>query len=70
MTGEIDLHGVLVTPLLFWMAVAYVIHAILHQVLSMARVYRLVWHPALFDCALYIVILGGVVAVTQTGFAL
>jgi hypothetical protein len=67
MTGEIDLHGVLVTPILLWAAMAYALTALLHRLLDRAGFYRLVWHRALFDAALFVVILGGVGALTQSG---
>ena len=67
MIGEVDLHGVLVAPLLVWMLVAYGLTAILRSVLARTGFYRLVWHPSLFDVSLYVVIVGGVVALVSTG---
>ncbi len=69
MIGEIDLSGVLVAPLLLWMLLAWLITAALSRVLAWAGVYRLVWHSALFNLALYVVVLGGMVALVSSGIA-
>jgi hypothetical protein len=60
MIGEIDLHGVLVAPLIVWMAVAYAISIPLRTALAWSGFYRLVWHRALFDVSLYVVLTWGV----------
>jgi hypothetical protein len=65
MTGEIAIEGVLVSPLLVCMLIAFVLNALLRRVLAWAGLYRFVWHRALFDAALYVVVLGGVFAVTS-----
>ncbi len=64
MTGEIGIEGVLVAPLLVWMLAAFVLSAAVRRVLAWTGFYRLVWHRALFDLSLYVVLLGGVVAAT------
>jgi Protein of unknown function (DUF1656) len=65
MIGEIDVQGVLVAPLLVWMLIALVLNALLRRALAWTGFYRLVWHRALFDASLYVVLLGGVVALTS-----
>ena len=65
--GEIDIHGVLVAPLLIWMALAFAATTALHRLLARAGFYRLVWHPALFDLAAFVVLLRGVVVFLQIG---
>jgi hypothetical protein len=65
MIGEIDLHGVLVTPLLVWMSVAYVLSVPVRKALSWIGLYRLVWHRALFDVSLLIVLTGAVSALAN-----
>ena len=62
MIGEIDFFGVLVPPLLVWLGIALVLAALLRRLLGWAGVYRLVWHRALFDLALLIILLGCVAA--------
>ena len=64
MIGEVDLHGVFVAPLLFWMVVAYALNIPLKRGLAAAGLYRLVWHRALFDVSLYVITLGGLVALS------
>jgi hypothetical protein len=62
MMGEIDVYGVFVPSLLVWVAAALPITAGLRRVLRWLGFYRLVWHRPLFDLALLVVVLGGVVA--------
>ena len=60
MTGEIDIGGVFLPALLIWAIVALALGAILRRVLTWIGAYRLVWHPALFDMALFVVLVGAV----------
>jgi len=61
MRYEIDLFGVLMPSLLVWLVITYVVGALMRPLLERAGVYRYVWHRALFDLALYVCLLGGVV---------
>ncbi len=61
MRYEIDIYGVLVPALLLWLIVTYALSALLRPVLQRSGLYRLVWHRALFDLALFVCLLGGVV---------
>ena len=54
MTYEIDLFGVLVPSFLLWSVVAYVLARAVSKLIARAGLYRHVWHPALFDFALYV----------------
>jgi Protein of unknown function (DUF1656) len=63
--GEIDLYGVFVPPLLIWLAAALPLTAVLRRLLRWLGFYRLVWHRPLFDFALLIIVLGGVVAASM-----
>jgi hypothetical protein len=65
MTGELDIYGVFVPSLAAWMILAFLISLIVRWVLALTGFYRLVWHRPLFDLALYVVLLGCVVAVGQ-----
>lgn len=65
MTGELDLYGVFVPSLGAWMLLAFLISLAVRRVLARVGFYRLVWHRPLFDLSLYVVLLGGVVAVGQ-----
>src|SRR5258708_34901131 len=60
MRYEIDIFGVLVPSLLVWLLVTYALCAILRRVFQRAGLYRLVWHRALFDLALFVCLLGSV----------
>ncbi len=62
MIAEIDIYGVYLSSLLVFAIVAYVVHAAASYVLDRYGVYRLVWHRPLFDSALFVIVLGGVVA--------
>ncbi len=62
MTGEFDLYGVFVPSLAAWMLLAFLLLLPLRRLLARTGLYRLVWHRPLFDLALYVVLLGAVVA--------
>jgi hypothetical protein len=61
MRFEIDIAGVLVPALLLWLVIAYLLSVLLSTVLRRVGFYRLVWHRALFDFAVFVCLLGGVV---------
>jgi hypothetical protein len=65
MRYEIDIYGVLVPALLLWLIVAYALSAVLRRLLQRVGFYRLVWHRALFDFALFVCLLGGVVYLSE-----
>lgn len=60
MIGEISFYGVYVPVLLLAALVALALSRALGIVLARIGFYRLVWHPALFDVALFILVLGAV----------
>lgn len=64
MIHEIDIYGVLVTPMLVWLGTALLVTGLLRVALGYAGLYRFIWHKPLFDLALLILVLGGVVAAT------
>jgi apolipoprotein N-acyltransferase len=61
MRYEIDIFGVLAPSLLLWLVAAYALLALLRAGLERTGFYRAVWHPALFDLAVYVCLLGGIV---------
>ena len=63
MTGELDVYGVFIPALSAWMLIAFLVSLPVRGILARVGFYRLVWHRPLFDLALYIVLLGIVVAV-------
>jgi protein-S-isoprenylcysteine O-methyltransferase Ste14 len=58
MIGEVSLYGLYVPPLLLLTLLAIVLSRLLNRVLARAGFYRLVWHPALFDFSLFVMVLG------------
>ena len=70
MIGEIDVYGVFIPPLLIWVVAALPLTAVLRRLLRLCGFYRLVWHRPLFDFALLVIVLGGVVAFTTRWVAL
>jgi hypothetical protein len=65
MIKEVDLGGVYVSPFLAYMAVTGMVWFLIRRALDRAGFYRLVWHPALFNTALYVILLSMVVVVTM-----
>jgi hypothetical protein len=61
MRYQLDLFGVIVPSLLVWALLAYVLARGASKVMSRAGLYRHVWHPALFDFALYVCIVNSLV---------
>jgi uncharacterized membrane protein len=61
MTYELDLFGVLVPSLLLWSVIAFVLARIASKLIARAGLYRRIWHPALFDFALYICLVASLV---------
>ncbi|KRB21001.1 MULTISPECIES: DUF1656 domain-containing protein [Mesorhizobium] len=58
MQSDISIGGVYLPGLLVLMLAAFVVARIVWQVLSWTGLYSFVWHRALFNFALYILILG------------
>ena len=62
MRGELDLYGVFVPTLLAFAGAAWLVTIVLRRLLAATGFYRLVWHRPLFDTALFVLVLGGLVA--------
>lgn len=58
MIGEASFYGIYVPWLLLTALLALMLSRGLSWLLARAGFYRLVWHPALFDLAMFIVVLG------------
>ena len=65
MYGEFSLNGVFIPTLIALMLAAFVVFLGLQLLLLKAGVYRHVWHPPLFNFALYVLALGGLFALTR-----
>jgi hypothetical protein len=61
---EINIGGVLLAPMLGYALVAALIWVVLRYVLTHLRFYRFVAHPPLFNAALYVILLAGLVVAT------
>ncbi|WP_460151659.1 DUF1656 domain-containing protein [Pseudomonas sp. S2_B07] len=60
MIGDVDISGVFLPTLLVLMGITYVLYLLVHGLLMSLHFYRLVWHRALFNVALYALLLGAV----------
>ena len=58
MPAEFDLYGIYVPVLLVLAFAALVVSLVLRRLLAWTGFYSLVWHRALFDLAIYVVLLG------------
>jgi len=65
MNDEINILGVFVPALLVCAAVAFGLKEMVCRVLLGLGAYRFVWHRPLFDSALFVLLLGGIVLVTH-----
>ena len=65
MSGEINILGVFVPALLVYAAVALGFKEIVCHLLLRLNAYRFVWHRPLFDTALFVLLLGGIVFVAH-----
>ena len=61
MNYQLDLFGVLVPSLLLWSVVAYALARLVSNLIARAGLYRRIWHPALFDVALYVCLIASLV---------
>jgi Protein of unknown function (DUF1656) len=69
MKYELDLFGVIVPSLLFWSVLAYVFARVVSKVMERNGLYRHVWHPALFDFAVYLCIVTSFVFASKEFFS-
>jgi hypothetical protein len=65
MKYQLDLFGVIVPSLLLWSVLAYVLARIVSRLIGRAGLYRAIWHPALFDFALYVCLVASLVFVSK-----
>jgi len=57
MIGEATFYGLYVPWLLLLCGVTLGVQRVVHRLLGATGFYRWVWHPALFDTALYVLLL-------------
>ncbi|HEY3694299.1 DUF1656 domain-containing protein [Phenylobacterium sp.] len=66
MIGEFDLLGIFIPAILAYALLALALTALLRRLLTLAGLYRFVWHPALFDFALTVTLWGLVCAIAAS----
>jgi hypothetical protein len=59
MIGELNLFGIYIPWVLLLCVVALLVARAVSFVIARFGWYRFVWHPALFDLAVFIILLGG-----------
>jgi hypothetical protein len=64
--SEFDIYGVYFPAFAVFAAIAFVLQIPIKRLLDAYGVYRFVWHRALFDLAIYVILLGVVTAVAAT----
>jgi hypothetical protein len=60
--GEFDIYGVYVPSFAIYAAIALLLQIAIMRLLDAFGFYRLVWHRALFDLTIYVIVLGVVTA--------
>ncbi|HEY0297286.1 MAG TPA: DUF1656 domain-containing protein [Bordetella sp.] len=69
MYGEFSVYGVFIPTLMGLMLMAYLVLNGLRFLLLKAGAYRHIWHPPLFNFALYILVLGALFALMRNMLA-
>ncbi len=64
MIAEIPLAGVFVPMAALTAAIAFVLHIAVHALARRVGLYRLIWHPGLFDLAVFLILWGAVSALS------
>jgi hypothetical protein len=59
--NEINLFGIYVAPIVVILAVAWIAYLVLRRAADRFGLTPLVWHPALFELALYVIIVSSIV---------
>ncbi len=60
---EIDLFGIYVAPIAVLMLLAWLLLVLVRRIADRLGLTYSVWHPALFNAALYLILLSGLVLV-------
>jgi hypothetical protein len=61
-TGEFDIYGVYFPAFAVFAAIALLLQVVIRRLFAAIGFYRVVWHRALFDLAIYVILLGVVTA--------
>jgi protein AaeX len=68
MIGEVSLYGVYIPWLLLLALLSLVASRLISGVLARLGFYRIVWHPALFDFSLFVIVLGALAFLSSKWF--
>jgi protein-S-isoprenylcysteine O-methyltransferase Ste14 len=68
MIGEVSLYGMYFPPLLLLALLAYGVSRLCNKLLARTGFYKHVWHPALFDFSLFVIVLGCLVFIGSNWF--
>jgi hypothetical protein len=60
--GEFDIYGVYFPAFAVFAAIAFLLKVVIKRLLDASGFYRSVWHRALFDLAIYVILFGVVTA--------
>lgn len=60
---EVSLGGVYLPAALLWAGIAFLFSSVTSWTLSRTRFYAVVWHRALFDAAVFVILWGAISAV-------
>ena len=66
MSGEFDIYGVYVPALAVFAAIAFVVQLGVKRLLDATGFYRFVWHRALVDLAIYVILLTAIAVAATT----
>ena len=66
MIGEFDIYGVYFPAFAIFAAIALLLQLMAKRLLNAFGFYRLVWHRALFDLAMFVILLGIVTATSAS----
>jgi protein AaeX len=64
--GEFDIYGVYFPAFAVFAVIAFVLQLVIKRLLDASGFYRFVWHRALFDLAIYVILLAAVTAAAAT----
>lgn len=65
MIGELAIYGIYFPAILLPMLLAFALSTGLRVLLTHVGFYRLVWHRSLFNFSMYVIVLGGMVLLTN-----
>lgn len=65
MIGEFEFYGIYFPAIFLPALLAFLVASGLWRLLDALGAYRYVWHRSLFNLALYVVVLGGMVTLTR-----